>query len=94
VVKRQGVLHEHSLCIACDEFLDGRGTLIGDEDGGLVVPEVFNEELAIDMLRDRDWLLEGARGAKPARHVFKFDDTPCGGQKGSRLGKKRGAAPS
>ena len=75
-------------------MIDGLGTLIGDEDGGLIVPEVFDEELTIHMFRDHDGLLEDARSTKLTRHVFKFDDTPCGRWEGSRLGKELGAAPS
>ena len=41
------ILDEHALGIAGDEIFDGRACVVGEQDGGLVVAEIGDEELAV-----------------------------------------------
>jgi hypothetical protein len=44
------VLDEHALGVAGDEIAGGRICVIGEQDGGLIVAEIGDEELAVGAL--------------------------------------------
>ena len=45
------ILDEHALGVAGNEILGGRACVIGEQDGGLIVTEVGDEELAVGALK-------------------------------------------
>src|SRR5882724_7043123 len=53
------VLDEHALGITGDEAARGGSRVIGEQDGGLVMPEVADEELAVATRYEANLLLEG-----------------------------------
>ena len=50
----EGVLDEHALGVAGDELLAGVAAVVGEQDGGLVVAEVVDEDLAEGASGERD----------------------------------------
>jgi hypothetical protein len=44
------ILDEHALGVAGNEILGGRACVIGEQDGGLIVAEAGDEELAVGAL--------------------------------------------
>ena len=57
----QSVLDEHTLGIA-DNQLASRGvSIIGDEDGWLIMAEILDEELSVGVIEEPNLLFEDAR---------------------------------
>jgi hypothetical protein len=44
------ILDEHALGVTGDEVLGGGGCVVGEQDGGFVVAEIGDEELAVGAL--------------------------------------------
>src|SRR5258706_7500285 len=89
------ILDEHALGVAGNEILGGRACVIGEQDGGLIVTEVGDEELAVGALkRPRLVFMEAWIAVFAMGHV-EFDGAPSRcwqvGDLGEQLG--RGAVP-
>src|SRR5260370_20427672 len=70
------VLDEHALGVAGDEFFGGGFCVIGEQDGGLVVTEIGDEELAVSALSRTSLLFEDPRGAGFAVRQIERDGAP------------------
>jgi len=70
------ILDEHALGVAGDEILGGRACVIGEQDGGLIVTEVGDEELAVDALQRTRLLFLKAWIAIFAMEHVEFDGAP------------------
>ncbi len=72
----QRVLDEHALGIAGDDGLGGGLGVVGEQDGGLVVAEIGDEELAEGALVRTSLLFVDARGAMLAAGDIEGDGAP------------------
>jgi len=87
-----GVFDEHALSISGDEFYGGAG-IVGEQNGGLVVPEVLDIELTKELALDVNLLLINSGGFKFAGRNIQRDLTPGGsGQLGDLLEHRRGSS--
>src|SRR5713101_1794369 len=72
----QRVLDEHALGIAGDDGLGGGLGVVGEQDGGLVVAEIGDEELAEGALVRTSLLFVDARGAMLSAGDIEGDGAP------------------
>src|SRR5258707_13426541 len=72
----QGVFDEHASGVAGDDLARGGASIVGEQDGGLVVSEVSDEELAEDALARTSLLLVDARRAVFAVGRVEGDGAP------------------
>ena len=73
---RECVFDEHTLGIAGDDYPGGGLGVVGEQDGGFVVAEIRDEELAQVALVWTSLLLVVARGAVLAAADLEFDGAP------------------
>lgn len=90
---RDGVFHKHALCIACDQLYVGLGT-VGQEDSGLIVPQVLEVELSEDLSMDLDFLFVDSGGLEFAGRHVQGDPAPRGGGQLGDLFEHGSRAPS
>lgn len=90
----ESVLDQHALGIASEQ-LSGRGMLvIGEQNGRLVMAEVFDEELAEVALSGSDGLLEDAWRAVLALRQVESDGALGEERQGFDLGEESSVAPA
>src|SRR5437899_9482598 len=70
------VLDQHALGVAGDDILGGGSGVVGEQDGGLVVAEILDEELAEGALLRTSFLFVEARGAMLAACRVEGDGAP------------------
>ena len=70
------VLDEHALGIAQDQLTRGGFSVVGEQDGGLVVAEVLDEELAVEAFSQADLLFVDSRGAVLTIGDIEIDGAP------------------
>ena len=85
---RKCVLDEHTFGIAGDDYPGGGLGVVGEQDGGFVVAEIRDEELAQVALVRTSRLLVVARGAVLAAGDLEFDGAPGRRRKAVDFGKK------
>src|ERR1700757_1059344 len=72
----QRILDQHAFGVTCNEGFGGRVSIVGEQDGWLIVTEVGNEELAVDALKWTRFLLVEARIAVLAMGDVELDSAP------------------
>ena len=89
-----GVLDQHAAGIAVDQLARGGAELVGEQQGGLVVAEVADGDLADGdgIVLDADGLVEDAGGAVTAADVGEVDGAPAVAGQGEQLLDHLGAA--
>src|SRR6516225_6853701 len=70
------ILDEHALGIAGDEIFNGRVCVVGEQDGGLVVAEIGDEELAVGAPKRTRLLFVETWRAVFAMGYVEFDGAP------------------
>ena len=88
------VLDQHALGIAGDDRLGGGLGVIGEQDGGLVVAEIGDEELAEVALVRTSLLFVDARGAVLAAGDVEVDGAPGRWRQAGDLGEQARRAPA
>ena len=73
---RERVLDEHTFGIAGDDYPGGGLGVVGEQDGGFVVAEIRDEELAQVALVRAGFLFVVPRGAMLAAGDLEFDGAP------------------
>ena len=88
------VLDEHALGVAGDEASCGGCCVVGEQDGGLIVAEIGDEELAVGALVRTRLLLEDAWLAVFAVGHVEGDGAPGRWRQVLDLGEEAGRAPA
>jgi hypothetical protein len=88
------VLDEHALGVAGDEFFGGGFCVVGEQDGGLVVTEIGDKELAVSALARTSLLFEDPRGAVFAVGQVERDGAPSRWRQVADFGEQTWRAPA
>jgi hypothetical protein len=89
----EGIFDEHAFGIAGDQLAGSGAGVVGQQDGGLLMAQILDEDLAEDALAGLDLLLKDARRAVFALGQVEGDLAPCRGGKLGDLGEQAGGTP-
>ena len=58
----QSILDEHALSVADNQLASSGVSVIGEEDGWLIMAEILDEELSVGVVEEPDLVFEDPRG--------------------------------